>query len=89
MKYCISKMAGIISAFHEAGRKNFLIDMDATMWILSTEGMEGQNKQKYPAIQPQPPSHTTRRTRNAPGNYIDMKTLCRYNQNQKSEGKIP
>ena len=42
-------MAGIIRAFHEAGRKNFLIDMDATMWILPTEGMEGQNKQKHPA----------------------------------------
>ena len=49
MKYCISKMAGIIRAFHEAGRKNFLIDMDATMWILPTEGIVGLKQEKHPA----------------------------------------
>ena len=45
-------MAGIISSFHEAGRKNFLIDMDATMWILFTEGIAGQSKQKHPVPAP-------------------------------------
>ena len=41
-------MAGIISSFHEGNKKNFLIDVDAAMGILSTEGIAGQNKQKHP-----------------------------------------
>ena len=42
-------MVGIISAFHEGNKKNFLIDMDATMWILSTEGIAGLKQEKNPA----------------------------------------